>query len=377
MGQPFYLFLNLVKEAQFAARIFRLVFIDRQERFQFCLCLRNLWILGDERLPFLFVSCDFTRELFLLFLERLYFAIVLFSLAGKILLLFLLLFQQIFLGFQKLREFRGGFLKLSVVGMIRMGRAATERTRFAFGQVGTMNLPFLAHHECIGISQRQGLLGQCLDGQLAQGFIYLCVSLAQDEDALLILLLFCCGSIEMSHNLDGLLDILQFLFGCRFMALQFLYILSGSLISFRLPSLFSGLRRFVQNLFLLGNLFLCRFESKVCFLRFCFPFLDVSGVFLHVFLGSLILFLSQLQCLFLFFQIRHSRFHFGFQRPSFSDDRQRLFQLFLCFAYCFLQTGESFLAFADGRLLTFDVCFRFQDVFFLLVDALRLSLYFL
>ena len=51
----------------------------------------------------------------------------------------------------------------------------------------------------------------------------------------------------MSHNLDGLLNILQFLFGCRFMALQFLYVLSGSLISFRLPSLFSGLRRFVQN----------------------------------------------------------------------------------------------------------------------------------
>ena len=292
MGQPFYLFLNLVKEAQFAARIFRLVFIDRQERFQFYLCLRNLWILGDERLPFLFVTGDFSRELFLLFLERLYFTIVQFSLAGKILLLFLLQFQQILLGFQKLREFRSGFLKLSVVGMIRMGRAAAERTRFAFGQVGTMNLPFLTHHEGIGISQRQGLLGQRLDGQLAQGFIYLCVSLAQDQDALLILLLFCCGSIEMSHNLDGLLDILQFLFGCRFMALQFLYILSGSLISFRLPSLFCGLRCFVQNLFLFGNLFLCRFEGKVRFLRFCFPFLDVSGVFLHVFLGSLILFLS-------------------------------------------------------------------------------------
>ena len=133
----------------------------------------------------------------------------------------------------------------------------------------------------------------------------------------------------------------------------------------------------MQNLFLLGNLFLGRFEGKVRFLRFCFPFLDVSGVFLHVFKGRLILFLRQLQCLFLFFQIRHSRFHFCFQRPCFSDDRQRLFQLFLCLAYCFLQTGESFLAFADGRLLTFDVSFRFQDVFFLFVDALRLSLYFL
>ena len=152
MGQPFYLFLNLVKEAQFAARIFRLVFIDRQERFQFCFCLWNLWILGDECLPFLFVSCYFSRELFLLLLERLYFAVILFSLTGKILLLFLLQFQQILLGFQKLREFRGGFLKLSVVGMIRMGRAAAERTRFAFGQVGTMNLPFLTHHQGIGIS---------------------------------------------------------------------------------------------------------------------------------------------------------------------------------------------------------------------------------
>ena len=154
LGQPFYLFLNLVKEAQFAARIFRLVFIDRQERFQFCLCLWNLWILGDECLPFLFVTGDFSRELFLLFLERLYFAVVLFSLAGKFLLLYLLLFQHILLGFQKLREFRGGFLKLSVVGMIRMGRAAAKRTRLAFGQVGTMNLPFLTHHEGIGISQR-------------------------------------------------------------------------------------------------------------------------------------------------------------------------------------------------------------------------------
>jgi len=105
--------------------------------------------------------------------------------------------------------------------------------------------------------------------------------------------------------------------------------------------------------------------------------LDVSGVFLHVFLGSLILFLRQLQCLFLFFQIRHCRFHFGFQCPCFSDDRQRLFQLFLCLADCFLQTGESYLAFIDGRLLAFDVCFRFQDVSFLFVDALRLSLYFL
>ena len=286
MCQPFYFFLNLVKQAQFAARIFRLVFIDRQKQFQFCLCLWNLWILGDECLPILFVSCYFSRELFLLFLERLYFAIVLFSLAGKILLLFLLQFQQILLDFQKLREFRGGFLELSVVGMIRMGRAATERTRFAFGQVGTMNLPFLTHHEGIGISQRQGLLGQRLDGQLAQGLIYLCVSLAQELDSLLILLLFCCGSIEMSHNLDGLLDILQFPVGYSLVVLQFLYILSGSLFSFLLPSLFSGLRRFVQNLFLLGNLFLCRFEGKVRFLRFCFPFLDVSGVFLHVFLGS-------------------------------------------------------------------------------------------
>ena len=291
MRQPFYLFLNLVKEAQFAARIFRLVFIDRQERFQFSLCLWNLWILGDERLPFLFVTGDFTRQFFLLFLERLYFAVVLFSLAGKVLLLYLLLFQQIFLNFQKLREFRGGFLKLSVVGMIRMGRAAAERTRFAFGQVGTMNFPFLTHHEGIGISQRQGLLGQSLDGQLAQGFIYLRISFAQDQDALLILLLFCCGGIEMSHNLDGLLDILQFPVGYSLAVLQFLYVLSGSLISFRLPSLFSCLRRFVQNLFLLGNLFLCRFERKVRFLRFGFPFLDVSGVFLHVFQGSLIFFL--------------------------------------------------------------------------------------
>ena len=170
--------------------------------------------------------------------------------------------------------------------MIRMGRAATERTRFAFGQVGTMNLPFLAHHEGIGISQRQGLLGQRLDGQLAQRFIYLCVSLAQELDSLLILLLFCCGSIEMSHNLDGLLNILQFPVSYSLAVLQFLYILSGSLVLFLLPSLFSGLRRFVQNLFLLGNLFLCRFDGKVRFLRFCFPFLDVSGVFLHVFLGS-------------------------------------------------------------------------------------------
>lgn len=156
--------------------------------------------------------------------------------------------------------------------MIRMGRAATERTRLAFGQVGTLNLPFLAHHEGIGISQRQGLLGQRLDGQLAQRFIYLCVSLAQDEDALLILLLFCCGGIEMSHNLDGLLDVLQFPVGYSLAVLQFLYVLSGSLVLFRLPSLFCGLRRFVQNLFLLGNLFLCRFEGKVRFLRFSFPF---------------------------------------------------------------------------------------------------------
>ena len=221
-----------------------------------------------------------------MFLERLYFAVVLFSLAGKVLLLFLLQFQQILLDFQKLREFCGGFLKLSVVGMIRMGRAAAERTRFAFGQVGTMNLPFLTHHEGIGISQRQGLLGQRLDCQLAQRFIYLCISFAQELDSLLILLLFCCGSIEMSHNLDGLLNILQFPVSYSLAVLQFLYILSGSLILFLLPSLFSGLRRFVQNLFLLGNLFLCRFESKVRFLRFSFPFFDVSGVFLHVFLGS-------------------------------------------------------------------------------------------
>ena len=245
MGQPFYLFLNLVKEAQFAARIFRLVLIDRQERFQFCLSLWNLWILGDERLPFLFVSCDFTRQFFLLFLERLYFAIILFSFAGKVLLLFLLQFQQILLGFQKLREFRGGFLKLSAVGMIRMGRAATERTRLAFGQVGAMNLPFLTYHEGIGISQRLGLLSQSLDGQLAQRFIYLCVSLAQDMDSLLILLFLCCGCFEMRHNFDGLLDILQFPVGYSLAVLQFLYILSGSLISFLLPSLFSGLRRFV------------------------------------------------------------------------------------------------------------------------------------
>ena len=180
-----------------------------------------------------------------MFLERLYFAIVLFSLAGKILLLFLLQFQQILLGFQKLREFRGGFLKLSVVGMIRMGRAAAERTRFAFGQVGTMNLPFLTHHEGIGISQRQGLLGQRLDGQLAQRFIYLCVSLAQDLDSLLILLFLCCGYVEMSHNLDGLLYILQFPVSYSLAVLQFLYVLSGSLVLFCLPSLFSGLRRFV------------------------------------------------------------------------------------------------------------------------------------
>ena len=175
---------------------------------QFCLFLWNLWILGDERLPFLFVSCDFSRQLFLLFLERLYFAVVLFSFAGKFLLLFLLQFQQILFCFQKLREFRGGFLKLSVVCMIRMGRAAAKRTRLAFGQVGTMNLPFLTHHEGIGISQRQGLLGQRLDGQFAQRLIYLGISLAQELDSLLILLLFCCGGIEMSHNLDGLLDIL-------------------------------------------------------------------------------------------------------------------------------------------------------------------------
>ena len=149
-----------------------------------------------------------------------------------------------------------------------------------------MNLPFFTHHEGIGISQRQSLLGQRLDGQLAQGFIYLSISLAQDLDSLLILLLFCCGSIEMGHNLDGLLDILQFPVGYSLAVLQFLYVLSGSLISFRLPSLFCGLRRFVQNLFLLGNLFLCRFEGKVRFLRFGFPFLDVSGVFLHVFQGS-------------------------------------------------------------------------------------------
>ena len=87
-------------------------------------------------------------------MERLYFAVVLFSLAGKFLLLFLLQFQQIFLDFQKLREFCGGFLKLSVVGMIRMSRAAAERTRFAFRQVGTMNLPFFTYHQGVGFSQR-------------------------------------------------------------------------------------------------------------------------------------------------------------------------------------------------------------------------------
>lgn len=76
----------------------------------------------------------------------------------------------------------------------------------------------------------------------------------------------------MIHNLDGLLDILQFPVGYGLAVLQFLYVLSGSLALFLLPSLFCGLRRFVQNLFLLGNLFLCRFEGKVRFLRFCFPF---------------------------------------------------------------------------------------------------------
>ena len=45
----------------------------------------------------------------------------------KFLLLFLLQFQQILLDFQKLREFRGGFLKLSVVGMREQGKAATLR----------------------------------------------------------------------------------------------------------------------------------------------------------------------------------------------------------------------------------------------------------
>ena len=152
MGQAFYLFLNLVKQTQFTACILRLVFIDRQERFQFCLSLWNLWILGDEYLPFLFVTGDFSRQLFLLFLERLYFAVVLFPFAGKVFFLFLLLFQQILLGFQKLREFRGCFLKLPVVGMIRMGRAAAKWTRLAFGQVGTMNLPFLTYHQSVGIS---------------------------------------------------------------------------------------------------------------------------------------------------------------------------------------------------------------------------------
>lgn len=102
----------------------------------------------------------------------------------------------------------------------------------------------------------------------------------------------------MSHNLDGLLDILQFPVSYSLAVLQFLYVLSGSLISFRLPSLFSGLRRFVQNLFLLGNLFLGRFEGKVCFLRFCFPFLDVSGVFLNIFTFPAIIlrFLSLFLC---------------------------------------------------------------------------------
>ena len=126
-----------------------------------------------------------------------------------------------------------------------------------------MNLPFLTHHEGIGISQRQGLFLQSLDGQLVQGFIYLGISLAQELDSLLILLLFSCGSIEMSHNLDGLLDILQFPVSYSLTVLQFLYILSGSLALFCLPSLFCGLRRFVQNLFLLGNLFLCRFECTL------------------------------------------------------------------------------------------------------------------
>ena len=220
-------------------------------------------------------------------------------------------------------------------------------------------------------------MSQSLNGQLAQRFIYLCVSLAQELDAFLILLLICCGRVEVIYYLDGLLDILQFSVGYSLAVLQFLYIQSGSLALFCLPSQFCGLCRFLKSLFLLGNLFLCRFEGKVRFLRFSFPFLDVSGVLFYVFLGSLIFFLRQLQCLFLFFQIRHCRFHFCFQRPCFSDDRQRLFQLFLSLADCFLQTGESFLAFADGRLLTFDVSFRFQNVFFLFVDALRLSFYFL
>jgi DNA repair protein SbcD/Mre11 len=66
----------------------------------------------------------------------------------------------------------------------------------------------------------------------------------------------------MSHNLDGLLDILQFPVGYGLAVLQLLYVLSGSLVLFRLPSLFCGLCRFLQNLFLLGNFFLCRFESK-------------------------------------------------------------------------------------------------------------------
>ena len=181
----------------------------------------------------------------------------------------------------------------------------------------------------------------------------------------------------MSRHLNGLLNILQFSVGCGLTVLHFFYILSGSLALFLLPSQFSGLCCFPKHLFLLGNLFLCRFEGMVRFRRFGFPFLDVSGVFLHVFLGSLILFLSQLQCLFLFCQIRHCRFHFCFQHSCFCYYRQGLFYLFLCLADHFLQTGESFLAFVDGRLLTFDVCFRFQNVFFLLVDALRLSLYFL
>ena len=55
----------------------------------------------------------------------------------------------------------------------------------------------------------------------------------------------------MSHNLDGLLDILQFPVGYSLAVLQFLYILSGSLVLFLLPSQFCGLCRFVQNLFLL------------------------------------------------------------------------------------------------------------------------------
>ena len=136
-----------------------------------------------------------------------------------------------------------------------------------------MNLPFLTHHEGIGISQRQGLFLQSLDGQFAQCLIYLRISLAQDLDPLLILLLFCCSGIEMSHNLDGLLDILQFLFGCRIYGSAVpLYSVHGSLISFPSPKpvlRLASLR--AEPVFCLASLPLS-FLSKVRFLRFSFPF---------------------------------------------------------------------------------------------------------